>query len=121
MLTAVDLARGAIQWQVPLGSMEALDSTHSPVPAGSVSLGGPIVTASGLTFIAGTIDSFIRAFDTDTGRELWHARLPASGAATPMTYCTRPGGKQYLVIAAGGHSKVEEEAQSDAVVAFALP
>jgi quinoprotein glucose dehydrogenase len=101
--------------------MEALSSTHSPVPAGSVSLGGPIVTASGLTFIAGTIDSFIRAFDTDTGRQLWQGRLPASGAATPMTYCTRPDGKQYLVIAAGGHSKVEEEAQSDAVVAFALP
>src|SRR5437867_2714961 len=59
-------------------------------------------------------------FET-TGEELWKAQLPASGAATPMTYQTRSGGKQFLVIAAGGHAKVREEPQSDAVVAFALP
>ena len=91
------------------------------MPAGSISLGGPIVTAGGLVFIAGTVDPFIRAFDVDTGNELWHASLPASGAATPMTYCTHSGGKQFVVIAAGGHSKVTEESQSDALIAFALP
>jgi quinoprotein glucose dehydrogenase len=121
MLTAVDLAKGKIQWQVPLGSMQDFGGNHPNVPDGSVSLGGPIVTASGLIFIAGTIDAFMRAFDTETGHELWRARLPASGAATPITYCLREGGKQYLVIAAGGHSKVTEEQQSDALVAFALP
>jgi len=121
MLTAVDLAAGKIRWQVPLGSMGVLGQGQSNVPPGSISLGGPIVTAGGLAFIAGTIDSTIRAFDVETGKELWSARLPASGAATPMTYQTRNGGKQFLVIAAGGHAKVEEEAQSDAVVAFALP
>jgi len=121
MLTAVDLAEGKIRWQVPLGSMSDFGGKHPGVPSGSISLGGPIVTAGGLIFIAGTIDPFFRAFDLETGKEIWTARLPSSGAATPMTYRSRTGGKQFVVIAAGGHSKVEEETQSDAVVAFALP
>jgi quinoprotein glucose dehydrogenase len=121
MLTAVDMVEGKIRWQVPLGSMQGLGHKPAPVPPGSISLGGPIVTAGGLIFIAGTIDPFIRAFDTDTGKQLWQAHLPAAGAATPMTYCARSGGKQFVVIAAGGHSKVEEEPQSDTLVAFALP
>jgi len=121
MLTAVDLAEGKIRWQVPLGSMQGFGASQAPLPPGSVSLGGPIVTAGGLVFIAGTVDSFIRGFDVETGRELWKAQLPACGAATPMTYRTRPGSKQFLVIAAGGHAKVREESQSDSVVAFALP
>jgi quinoprotein glucose dehydrogenase len=120
-LVAVDLARGKIQWQVPLGSMQDFGGNHPGVPEGSISLGGPIATAGGLIFIAGTIDPFIRAFDIETGHKLWQAPLPASGAALPMTYQVSPSGKQFLVIAAGGHSKVEEEVQSDAVVAFTLP
>jgi quinoprotein glucose dehydrogenase len=121
MLTAVDMSEGKIRWQVPLGSMEALTGGKVQIPAGSISLGGPIVTAGGLAFIAGTLDPFIRAFDVETGKELWSAQLAASGAATPMTYLTHQGGKQFLVIAAGGHAKVTEERQSDAVIAFALP
>jgi quinoprotein glucose dehydrogenase len=121
MLTAVDMVEGKIRWQVPLGSMQVLGKGPVPIPPGSISLGGPIVTAGGLVFVAGTLDPFIRAFDVETGKELWKAQLPASGAATPMTYQTRSGGKQFLVIAAGGHAKVTEEPQSDAVVAFALP
>jgi outer membrane protein assembly factor BamB len=62
---------------------------------------GPIITATGLVFIAGTFDPYIRAFDVQTGKELWKAQLPASGNATPMTYSVNA--KQYLVIAAGGH------------------
>jgi quinoprotein glucose dehydrogenase len=118
-LTAVDMAQGTIRWQAPLGSI----APGKPiVPAGAPSLGGPIVTAGGLVFIAGTvIDAEIRAFDVETGKEMWKFQLPASGAATPMTYQLRPGGKQYLVIAAGGHSKVTEETQSDEIVAFTLP
>jgi quinoprotein glucose dehydrogenase len=106
VLTAIDLDAGTIKWQVPLGS-------HS------VSFGGSIVTAAGLVFVAGTMDSFLRAFDIDTGRELWKGALPASGHATPMTY--QIGGRQFVVIAAGGHAKITEEHVGDALVAFALP
>jgi quinoprotein glucose dehydrogenase len=121
LLTAVDLAEGKIRWQVPLGSMQDFGGSHTGVPPGSISLGGPITTAGDLVFIAGTVDPFFRAFDIETGKELWKFALPASGAATPMTYAVSPGGKQFVVIAAGGHAKVTEEIQSDALVAFALP
>jgi quinoprotein glucose dehydrogenase len=120
-LEGVDLAEGTIRWKVPLGSMQDFGGSHPAIPTGSISLGGPITTASGLVFIAGTVDPFIRAFDVDTGRELWKCPLPASGAATPMTYMTKAGGRQFLVIAAGGHSHVPEEPQGDALVAFTLP
>ncbi len=84
-------------------------------------MGGPIVTAGGLVCIAGAlIDPTIRAFDVETGKVIWKAELPTSGAATPMTYQTHPGGKHFLVIAAGGHPKVTDEKQSDEIVAFTL-
>lgn len=67
------------------------------------------------------IDPSIRAFDVQTGMEVWKAQLPASGGATPTTDQTRAGGMQYLVIAAGGHPKVTEEKQADEIVAFSLP
>lgn len=120
-LAAVDMKEGKIRWQIPLGSMNAFAPSHPVVPAGSVSFGGPIVTAGGLVFIAGTLDPFIRAFDVETGKEVWKSQLPASGHATPMTYKLSPDGRQYLVIAAGGHAKVAEERLGDAVVAFTLP
>ena len=120
-LTAVDMVEGKIRWQVPLGSMQDFGGAHSSIPPGSISLGGPIVTAGGIVFIAGTTDSYIRAFDVETGKELWKAQLPTSGNATPMTYRLRSGGKQYLVIAAGGHPKITEERLGDALVAFTLP
>jgi len=118
MLTAVDMVKGAIRWQVPLGSF---DPSNPAVPQGALSLGGPIVTAGGLVFIAGTWDPFIRAFDIGTGKELWKAQLPAAGHATPMTYRLGPSGKQFVVIAAGGHAKIEKAPLSDALVAFSLP
>lgn len=119
LLTAIDLDAGTIKWQVPLGTLQGFGGSTAPLPPGSISLGGSIVTAGGLVFIAGTIDPYLHAYDIDTGRELWKGRLPASGHATPMTYTA--GDRQYVVIAAGGHAKITEEPQSDALVAFALP
>jgi len=86
--------------------------------AGSPSFGGPIATAGGLVFTAASMDNYLRAFDSDTGRELWKFELPAGGQATPMTY--RVDGRQYLVIAAGGHGKLGTKL-GDYVVAFTLP
>ena len=83
-----------------------------------VNLGGPITTASGLVFIGASPDRYFRAFDSGTGRELWKARLPAAGKATPMTYLASDG-RQYLVIAAGGDGKAF--GRSDELIAFALP
>jgi quinoprotein glucose dehydrogenase len=120
ILTAVNMNEGKIRWQVPLGSMQDFGGAHTQqIPAGAISLGGPIATAGGLVFIAGTPDGFLRAFDVETGKELWKSRLPAPANATPMTY--RFNGKQYLVIAAGGHSKITEEKLGDSLVAFTLP
>ena len=121
-LSAIDLNEGKIRWQVPLGSLQPFVGANGPqLPAGSVSLGGPIITAAGLVFISGTVDGFIRAFDVETGKELWKAELPAGANATPMTYQLTGSGKQYLVIAAGGHAKISEEKQGDSLVAFTLP
>jgi quinoprotein glucose dehydrogenase len=122
LLTAIDMSEGKIRWQAPLGSMQDFGGAHAQkIPPGSISLGGPIVTAGGIVFIAGTTDPYIRGFDVETGKELWKAQLPASANATPMTYQLRSNGKQYLVIAAGGHPKISEAKLSDALVAFTLP
>jgi quinoprotein glucose dehydrogenase len=118
-LTAVDMAKGTIRWQIPLGSMPDFGGAHGSVPPGSINLGGPITTEGGLVFIAGATDSHIRAFNVENGKEVWDAILPAAGNATPMTY--EINGKQYLVIAAGGHQRIPEEPLGDSLVAFALP
>ena len=121
-LSAVDMIKGEIRWQIPLGSMQDFGGAHAQqIPAGSISLGGPIITAAGVVFVAGTTDSYIRGFDVETGKELWKAHLPASGNATPMTYLVGRNGKQYVVVAAGGHPKITEESLGDALVAFTLP
>jgi quinoprotein glucose dehydrogenase len=83
-------------------------------------MGGAITTASGLTFVAASLDGHLRAFDSATGEELWSAELPAGGQATPMTYQAGPDGRQFLVIAAGGHARMRSKL-GDYVVAFALP
>jgi quinoprotein glucose dehydrogenase len=109
---AVDLFTGKIVWDVPLGTMVPGKST------GSINLGGPIATAGGLIFTSATIDPHLHAFDSESGKELWNYELPAAAQATPMTYVWK--GKQYVVIAAGGHGKLGSK-QGDYVIAFALP
>ena len=119
-LTAIDLATGDIAWQVTPGSVRDIAPVPLPWAPGVPSLGGPLVTASGLVFFAATMDDYLRAFDVRTGEELWRGRLPAGGQATPMTYRARPGGAQYVVVAAGGHSRAGTRL-GDALVAFRLP
>jgi len=118
-LTAVDLATGDARWEVPLGSSPELSSVPQAPEWGSANFGGALVTAGGLVFIGAARDSMLRAFDIDTGRVIWRAELPASAQATPMTYRTRSG-KQFVVIAAGGHSALRTK-MGDYVVAFSLP
>tara|TARA_B100001250_G_scaffold218594_2_gene187582 strand:- start:270 stop:2219 length:1950 start_codon:yes stop_codon:yes gene_type:complete len=118
-LTAIDLITGEHLWDVPLGTSKDL----APFPfhwiKGSPNQGGPTSTASGLTFIAATSDYYLRAFNTETGEEIVKFRLPTSGVATPMTYKNK-NGKQYVVIAAGGHWAFGSD-PGDYLIAFALP
>jgi len=119
MLHAVDLQSGAVRWETPLGGLRDITWFPTPRAWGSPNLGGPLVTG-GLVFIAAALDSQFRAFDISTGKLVWERDLPASAQATPMTYRVRRGGRQLIVIAAGGHAGLGT-ALGDYVVAFALP
>ena len=118
-LTAIDLNNGEHLWNVPLGTSKDL----APFPfwwiKGAPNMGGPTVTASGVTFIGATSDHYLRAFNTETGEEIAKFRLPTGAHATPMTY-TNKEGRQFVVIAAGGHWAIGTPA-SDHLIAFALP
>ncbi len=116
-LTAVDLKSGRVLWRSALGSTRDLAPFPLWFDLGTPNLGGSIVTAGGLVFVGATMDKFIRAFDAQTGDEVWSERLPFTANATPMTYRLRPDGRQYVVIAAGGHAWSES---GDALIAFAL-
>jgi quinoprotein glucose dehydrogenase len=115
-MNAVDLNKGEIAWQVPLGEDPALVK-RGRRNTGTENYGGPIITAGGLIFIGATKDEKIRALDKRTGQVLWEAQLPAGGYATPATYVVN--GKQYVVIAAGGGKMGTKS--GDAYVAYALP
>ncbi len=116
-LVAIDMLTGAKKWEVPLGYMMDPQQYPGAEKWGSLNLGGAIVTAGNLSIVAATMDGHLRAFNTQTGQLLWEHALPAGGQATPMTYAIN--GRQYIVIAAGGHGKIGTK-QGDAVVAFAL-
>jgi quinoprotein glucose dehydrogenase len=116
-LTAIDVSKGTIAWQVVLGEFPELTAKGIP-QTGTENFGGTIVTAGGLVFIGGTMDEKFRAFDSKTGKTAWEFKLPAGGYATPSTYMLN--GKQYVVIACGGGGKLRTPA-GDAYVAFALP
>lgn len=116
-VNAIDLNRGEILWKSVLGEIPEL-TERGIAPTGTENLGGTIVTAGGLIFIGGSKDEMFRAFDKATGKLLWQYKLPAGGYATPATYSV--GGKQFVVIAAGGGGKLKTKS-GDAFVVFALP
>jgi quinoprotein glucose dehydrogenase len=121
LLTAIDMRNGTFIWQRSVGTIQ--DVAPAIVPnfeLGMPGMGGPIVTASGLIFMAATMDNYLRAFDLKDGKTLWEGRLPAGGQATPMTYYLDETGKQYVVIAAGGHGRMGTT-NGDYVIAYALP
>ena len=93
---------GAVRWESPLGYLPWLHRLIQWQLMGLPHLGGPIVTGGGLVFIAARFDPHLRAFDVETGKELWADVLPTSARATPMTF-RAASGKQYVVISAGGH------------------
>ena len=120
-LMAVDLRTGEIKWKRALGTLR--ESAPFPIwlffeEYGAPAFGGGISTDSGLYFIGATLDKYFRAFDVETGEELWRDRLPFMGNAVPMTYRLNESGKQYVVMAAGGNPVSE---MGDVLVAYALP
>ena len=124
LISAVDLDTRKLLWQKPFGTMRdsgpLLLSTGLPIPMGVPNIGGAVVTASGLAFIGATQEHMLRAYDLRSGRELWKSGLPAGGNANPMTYWSGKSGRQFVVIAAGGHGGILS-GHSDKLIAFALP
>jgi len=124
MITAVDLVSGKVIWNKPFGT--GRDSgpfgiqSHLSFTMGVPNNGGSVVTRSGLVFIAATVERDLRAFDVETGKELWHDRLPGGGQATPMTYQSPLSGRQFVVIAAGGQPRMHSRL-GNKIVAYALP
>ena len=131
-LTAIDLANNQVKWQVPLGGIQdaPIHNSFLPkegivpnlyIPLGMPNLGGPLVTAGGLSFFHGTLDYYLRAFDNDTGKEVWRTRLPVGGQGTPMSYIGKDG-KQYIVVVDGGATRTgTNKNRGDYVIAYALP
>ena len=118
VIAGISLGTGEIVWRQTIGTTRDLAPGGLALKIGTPNIGGPMITSSGLVFIGATMDDYLRAFDVSTGRELWKGRLPAGGQATPMSY--EHDGRQYVVIAAGGHSSLGTK-QGDTLVAFALP
>jgi len=122
-LSAVDLTTHRLVWSHPLGTARDVGPfgipTMLPIEIGTPSMGGPLTTRGGLTFIGAAQDRYFRAYDSSTGKRLWQARLPAGGNATPMTY-TSPAGRQFVVLAVGG-SSIFQTKRGDYIIAYALP
>jgi quinoprotein glucose dehydrogenase len=116
-LHAIEMDTGDFKWSVPLGTYPALEAKGYP-PTGTFNIGGPIVTAGGLVFIGATLDERFRAFDKNTGEELWYYQMDGSGYATPSTFMYEGG--QYVIIAGGGGG-IHQTPSSDSYYCFALP
>jgi quinoprotein glucose dehydrogenase len=118
-VAGVDLGSGRIVWKHRNGTVRDLAPVPLPFRMGVPSLGGPLLTAGGVAFLSGSLDYYLRAYDASNGKTLWRSRLPAGGQATPMSYLGADG-RQYIVVAAGGHGSLGTRA-GDSVIAYALP
>ncbi|CDX38862.1 glucose dehydrogenase [Mesorhizobium sp. ORS 3359] len=118
-VAGVDLKTGNIAYQHRNGTVYDMTPLPLPLKVGVPGIGGPMITAGGVAFLGAAVDDYLRAYDLTTGRQLWQARLPAGGQATPMTY-TVADGRQFVVIVAGGHGSVGTK-PGDYVMAYALP
>ena len=118
-IASADLRTGRVVWMHRNGTTRDRMPSFAPIPfpMGMPGFGGPLVTKGGVIFYSGALDDDLRAYDETSGRELWRARLPGGGQATPMTY--RANGKQYVVVSAGGHGAAGTDL-SDAFVAYTL-
>ncbi|MBP5979274.1 MAG: glucose/quinate/shikimate family membrane-bound PQQ-dependent dehydrogenase [Halomonas sp.] len=120
-VAGIDLQSAEVVWRHPNGTTRDSMPFGLPIglPVGVPALGGPLTTAGGITFMSGTLDQYLRGYDITTGEELYKARLPAGGQATPMTY-TGADGRQYVVVTAGGHGTFGT-LMGDYVIGYALP
>lgn len=122
MITGIDLKSRRILWQIPAGTtseeLGAETGIYAGLPMGMPTLSAATVTATGLAFYAGAMDAYIRAWDTETGAELWKADLPVGSQATPMSYVSPKTNRQYVVVVAGGSP--HSERIGDYVIAYAL-
>jgi quinoprotein glucose dehydrogenase len=118
-VAGADLRTGKIAYKHRNGTV--MDMTPLPLPfkVGVPGIGGPMITAGGVAFLGAAVDDYLRAYDLTTGKQLWRARLPAGGQATPMTYTTSDG-RQFVLIVAGGHGSVGTR-PGDYVMAWTLP
>jgi quinoprotein glucose dehydrogenase len=116
-MTAYDLRTGERLWDVPFGQVQKW-GFYMPAAWGSVTIGGPVVTASGLVFAGASMDARVRALDLGTGEVLWKALVDAPAVALPAIY--EYNGRQYVAFVAGGNSILSPRV-SDQVIAFALP
>jgi len=125
VISAINLRTGALMWSHPLGTSRSNGPLATnirvpvPIPMGNVTLGGNLVTGSGLIFVSATLDRYVRAIDEGTGRELWRSDLSAAAFATPMSYAA-PHGRQFVLVSVGGNSKFGPN-QGLYVQAYALP
>ncbi|RUW37490.1 MAG: glucose/quinate/shikimate family membrane-bound PQQ-dependent dehydrogenase [Mesorhizobium sp.] len=118
-VAGVDLKTGNIAYKHRNGTVYDMTPLPLPLKVGVPGIGGPMITAGGVAFLGAAVDDYLRAYDLTTGRQLWQARLPAGGQATPMTY-TVADGRQFVVIVAGGHGSVGTK-PGDYVMAYTLP
>jgi quinoprotein glucose dehydrogenase len=100
-LVAINADTGETAWRTTLGDLRPSFKLTTGSPVGAINLGGPVVTSTGLVFIGATIDPFVRAFETKSGRQVWEAQLPTGARATPLVFTTQSG-REMVAIAAGG-------------------